>query len=170
MKSAVAVTLVMMSLVANARASSCFVVAPEFPWAYEHARAVFTGEVVKIEKPLSSDPAAPLASRFHRVTFKVDYSWKGAGFREVGLTELVLLSDQGHHHCYSWNGFSEGRKYLVFATESTDKNLIVMAGTRTGPLENATEDLAKLKKLDALILFPARNDSAKLNWWKTPFN
>ena len=127
---------------------TCFVVAPDVSAAFDKARAVFIGEVVKITKPLTSEPDAPLADRFYRVTFKVEYSWKGAGFREFGAPELVVLSDQGiGGSCFSWGAFSEGRKYLVYAEETADKNLIVELGNRTASLSMASEDLKELEKM-----------------------
>jgi len=56
---------------------ACFFVAPDFPEAFDRAGTVFVGEVVRITKPLTSEVNGPLADRFYRVTFKVEYSWKG---------------------------------------------------------------------------------------------
>jgi hypothetical protein len=127
---------------------TCVVVTPDVPHAFDKARAVFIGEVVKITEPLTSKPDAPLAERFYRVTFKVDYSWKGAGFREFGVTELVVLSNQViGDSCFSWGAFSEGRKYLVYAQETPEKNLIVELGNRTALLAKASDDLRELEKM-----------------------
>ena len=162
MKAVVAVvTLVMMSFCANAKPTPCFVVPYDVPGEYENARAVFIGEVMKVEEPLTADPGGPPGGNFHRVTLKVEYSWKGAGFREFGLTKLVVLSNQGRDNCFSWTGFSEGKKYLVYAIELSDKNLVVTTGTRTTSLENASGDLEKLRKLEAVFLFPARHNLPK---------
>jgi hypothetical protein len=46
----------------------------------DNSAAVLIGEVSEIKKPNSSDPSAQLADRLYRVNFKVEYSWKGAGF------------------------------------------------------------------------------------------
>jgi hypothetical protein len=127
---------------------TCFVVAPDIPEAFDKARAVFVGEVVRITKPPALEPHASVADRFYRITFKVEYSWKGAGFREIGATDLVVLSDQGMGgSCFSWGSFSEGRKYLVYAEETPEKNLIVELGSRTASLSNASEDLKELEKM-----------------------
>ena len=113
------VTLVSMSLVSKVNASPCFVFSDSYPAAYESARAVFIGEVVKIE-PLNSYEDGPLEIRRYRVTFKVEYSWKGAGFQEIGLPELVVISEQlvkaapGLSDCFHFVFFSEGKKYLVY--------------------------------------------------------
>jgi hypothetical protein len=127
---------------------ACFVGAPDVPEAFDRAHAVFIGEVVEIAEPLTAEPDAPLADRFYRVTFKVEYSWKGAGFREFGLSEIVVLSNQGKGgSCFSWGSFSEGRKYLVYAEETAEKNLVVQVGNRTTYLGNASEDLKALEKM-----------------------
>jgi hypothetical protein len=128
--------------------SDCYVMKRDFPAAFAEARAVFIGEVKAITKPLSTDPAAPLADRLSRVSFKVDYSWKGAGFQEYGAPDVVVLSDQGMGgSCYSWGSFTEGRKYLVYANESAKKDLIVHPGNRTTLLSLASEDLKELQKM-----------------------
>jgi len=128
----------------------CFVVTDGFPEAFAEARAVFIGEVKEITKPLSSDPKAPLADRLYRVSLKVDYSWKGAGFREVGAPGVVVLSHQGGNgDCFSWGSFTEGRKYLVYAKETAEKDLIVDLGNRTTLLSKASEDLKELQKMSS---------------------
>ena len=147
-------TLVFLTLSVKANSTPCFVIADDFHQAYEKARAVFIGEVVKIDKPLTSDVDGPLADRLYRVTFKVEFSWKGAGFREVGLLDLVVLSHQSLDDCFSWGSFSEGKKYLVYANETEDKNLLVALGNRTALLTNASDDLKKLRMRDALLYFP----------------
>ena len=145
---------------------ACFVVAPDFPEAFDNAGAVFIGEVVRITKPLSSEANIPLAERFYRVTFKVEYSWKGAGFREIGTPELVVLSNQGMGgSCFSWGSFSEGRTYLVYAEETAEKNLIVEVGSRTAPVSGATQDLKKLEKMShPFFKFPAERNSPWRNY------
>jgi hypothetical protein len=143
-----ATVLAAISFVSQGEQLTCFVVAPDVPQAFDKARAVFIGEVVEITKLLTSEPDAPLADRFHRVTFKVEYSWKGAGFREFGAPEIVVLSNQGMGgSCFSWGSFSEGRKYLVYAEETAEKDLVVQVGNRTAYLGNASEDLKELEKM-----------------------
>jgi hypothetical protein len=137
--------------------SICFHFKPDFPEAYERARAVFIGEVVKIDKPLTSEADAPLKDRLHKVTFKVEFSWRGAGFREVGSQNLVVLSDQGQaSNCFSWGTFVEGEKYLVYADETPDKDLIVQLGNRTALLSKAAGDLKELRRLDVALLLPPK--------------
>ena len=135
----------------------CFDFKPDFFGAYERSRAVFLGEVVKIDKPLTTEVEAPLKDRLHKVTFKVEFSWKGAGFREVGLHDFVVLSDQGKaSDCFSWGKFVEGEKYLVYADETPDKDLVVQLGNRTALLSNASADLKELRRLDIALLFPPK--------------
>lgn len=139
-----------MSVVSQVDSLACFFVTPDVPQAFDRARAVFIGEVVKIAKPLTAEPDAPMVDRFYRVTFKVEYSWKGAGFREFGVTELVVLSNQGRGgSCSSWGSFSEGRKYLVYAEETAENNLVVQPGNRTAYLSNASEDLKELERMSS---------------------
>jgi hypothetical protein len=143
-----ATALVAISVVHQVDNLACFVVAPDVPQAFDSARAVFIGEVVRITKPLTSEPTAPLEDRSYRVTFKVEYSWKGAGFREFGVPELVVLSDQGvGGSCFSWGSFIEAKKYLVYADETSEKNLIVRLGSRTVSLSAASEDLKELETM-----------------------
>jgi len=143
-----AATLAGISFVPQMNNLACFVVTRDFPAAFAEARAVFIGEVKAIKKPLSSDSAAPLADRLYRVTFKVEYSWKGAGFQEFGAPGVVLLSDQGMGgSCFSWGSFSEGKKYLVYAEETGEKDLIVQLGNRTALFFKASEDLKELQRM-----------------------
>ena len=135
----------------------CFVFKPDFLGAYKSSRAVFIGEVVKIEKPLITKAEAPLKDRLHKVTFKVEFSWKGAGFREVGFHDFVVLSDQGNAgDCFSWGAFVEGEKYLVYAEETPDKDLVVQLGNRTTLLATAADDLKELRRLDLALLLPPK--------------
>jgi|SRR5687768_7271036 len=148
MKLLIVATILAGSFIAQGNDLTCFVVAPDLPQAFDSARAVFIGEVVKITNPVTSEPKAPLADRSYRLTFKVEYSWKGAGFQEFGVSELVVLSDQGKGgSCFSWGTFSEGGKYLVYAEETAEKNLIVQLGSPTVSLSGACEDLKELKMM-----------------------
>ena len=156
-----ATVLAGMSVISPINNLTCFVVAPDVPEAFDNARAVFVGEVVRITKPLTSEPPAPLVDRLYRITFKVEYSWKGAGFREIGATDLVVLSNQGMGgSCFSWGSFIENRKYLVYAEETEERNLIVELGSRTAPLSKATQDLKKLEQMShPFFKFPAERNS-----------
>ena len=124
--------------------------------AFDRSRAVFIGEVTEITKPVSSDPSAAPADRLYKVSFKVEYSWKGAGFQEFGAPGVVVLSDQGMddhcqwvhgYSCFSWGSFSTGRKYLVYAAETETKDLVVEYSSRTTPLFKASEDVKELQRM-----------------------
>lgn len=144
---AIVVVLLNILSVSVAASDHCFIVIPEFPSAFESSRAVFIGEVVKISELSDFSPEAPLRSRFHEITFKVEYSWKGAGFQEIGLHNLMVLSSQGSGgECFTSVVFVEGRKYLVYSDETPAKGLIVNPGSRTVRLENASDDLKKLRR------------------------
>ncbi len=129
---------------------------PDVSGSFDRASAVFIGEVTEIKKPISSDPSAPLTDQLHKVSFKVEYSWKGAGFQEFGTLSLVVLSDQGINddclrncYCFSWGSFREGSKYLVFAEETAEKDLVVWSYSQTSPLVKASEDLKELQKMSS---------------------
>lgn len=142
---------------------SCSTVVTDFPKAFETSKAVFIGEVMKIAEPTDSSPAAPLRKQLQEVTFKVEYSWKGAGFQEVGLPNLTVLSSPSTRtSCFTSISFEVGRKYLVYAGVTPGKELmlfprviditlqeesIIFPGTRTVLLENASDDLKKLRRL-----------------------
>ena len=137
----------------SANGAPCFVITPDFPHAYESAAAVFIGEVVKISEPINTSADAPLADRMHKVTFRVEYSWKGAGFQQFGFPELDVLSNQGiRAGCFSRVTFLERTKYLVYADESTSGSLIVQAGDRTQVLSNAGEDLKRLERMNPFFI------------------
>jgi hypothetical protein len=122
---------------------ACSCVIPEVPQAFNEAHAVFVGEVVEIAKPKTSNPKAPPANRLYRVKFKVEKSWKGAESQEI-----IILSDQGRAGCFSWGSFLKGRKYLVYAEETTDKNLAVLFScNRTATLLNSSDDLKEIEKM-----------------------
>src|SRR5687768_14023118 len=86
-----AVLLSSLSVSVAASDFPCFSMVPEFRNAFETSKAVFIGEVIKIVEPSDSSDGAPLRKRLHEVTFKVEYSWKGAGFQDVGLLDLKVL-------------------------------------------------------------------------------
>jgi hypothetical protein len=145
-----ALALLSISFVSQMNVLACSIGIDGFPTAYTEARAVFIGEVKEIAKPLSTDLEAPLADRLYRVSIKVDYSWKGAGFQEFGVPDVVVLSNQGMFgDCFSWGSFTEGKKYLVYAKETPEKDLIVEIGNRTTLLFKASEDLKELQKMSS---------------------
>jgi hypothetical protein len=130
----------------DAHACSCII--PEVPQAFDKSHAVFVGEVTEIVKPRTDDPKAPPADRLYTVKFKVEKSWKGAGFKDMTVSEIVVLSDQGRAGCFSWGSFVEGRKYLVYAEETKGENLAVLFScNRTVALANASGDLEALDRM-----------------------
>lgn len=164
LRGAIAVAILCILSISTAASEwSCFNVVPEFPRAFETSKAVFIGEVIKIVEPRDFSPDAPLHKRFQEVVFKVEYSWKGAGFQEVGLPNLTVLSPSAtSSSCFTSISFVVGRKYLVYAGQTPQKELMVfpkmidltldyesimMPGTRTMLLENASDDLKKLGRL-----------------------
>lgn len=92
----------------------------------------------------------------------MEYSWKGAGFREIGLPGLVVISDEvvkapeGLEGCFLFMSFVEGKKYLVYATETLDKKLTVGRGNGSKPHWDASNDLKELRQMEALFQFRAR--------------
>ena len=130
--------------------------------SYERARAVFIGEVVKIE-PFITELDADL-SRYDKVTFNVEYSWKGAGFRDACLPEFVVLLQVSERERFGLEpfpsnpvSFSENRKYLVVADQRPDKEFpVVMAASQSKPLWGASNELKELKRLDGPLPFGIR--------------
>lgn len=147
---AILLTAVLLAVFAiGARESyACFCVKAEVPEAYDEANAVFIGEVNKIVTPRTDNPMAPLADRLFTIEFKVQKSWKGAGFLDTIIPEISVLSDQGRSGCFSWGPFLEGRKYLVYAIQTEGKNLAVLFScNRTTSLDNGSDDLRELRAL-----------------------
>ena len=150
------VALVSMSLVSEVKASPCLAVAggPSF----DDAGAVFIGTVVKME-PYDKDYSGPIGIARYRVTFKVEYSWKGAGFREIGLPELVVISEEVVtkpdflRDCIPFVAFVVGKEYLVFADRSADNKLLVRLYNGSKLLSAATEELNELKKADSFFQY-----------------
>ena len=141
-------TLAGIFFMAQVNCLASFVLLSDFSEAYDRADAVFIGEVTEVKKPISSAPSASCADRLYRVTFKVEYSWKGAGFQEFGAPRLVVLSDQGMDgEWVSWGSFSEGSKYLVYAETTVEKDLVVGVASRTALLFKVSEDLKELQRM-----------------------
>lgn len=126
---------------------ACFCLTPEVPRAYDEANAVFIGEVAEVVAPRTDDLTTPFADHLFTVKFKVEKSWKGAGFLDTTIPEITVLADQGRYGCFSWGSFVEGRKYLVYATQTDDKDLAVRVCSRTVSLGNASDDLKELRAL-----------------------
>ncbi len=152
-----AVVLVSTSLVPKVNASPCFAVPTYLP---EPHSAIFIGEVVKKE-PLGSGLNGFVGVERYRVTFQVEYSWKGAGFQDIGLPELAVISEEivsapdGFKDCFSFVSFLEGKKYLVYAVDTPDKNLTVGLGNGSKPLWDASDDLKELRQKEAFFQFRA---------------
>jgi hypothetical protein len=125
-----------------------FCVKHEVPQAVENASTVFVGEVAEIIRPRASDTNAPLADRLYTVKFKVEKTWRGAGFEvHIIAPEISILSDQGRAGCFSWGSFVEGEKYLVYAEETRGKDLAVPGCSRTAPVADAAGDLRELERM-----------------------
>ena len=126
--------------------------------AFDESRAVFVGEVIEITKPRTNDPKALPTDRLYQVKFKVERTWKGLGFQEITVPEVIILSDQGGAGCFSWGSFSEGRKYLVYADATCNQDLAVLSCTnRTATLALASEDLQELKRREFNLDFTHRS-------------
>lgn len=115
--------------------------------ALEQSAAVFSGEVVSLEKDIkviqsSGDPV--------QVTFKVKSVWKG-----VAADKITLSTAQSSASC----GFEfvEGNSYLVYANGKggEDGKLQASLCSRTMALSGATEDLVELGQGITPTLAPA---------------
>jgi hypothetical protein len=117
-----------------ASACSCAVLGSkkQVEWALSHPGAVFTGEVVKIDRPSSiKSSLAP-----ETVTFRVSESWKGP----EGATLEVRTPISGMSCGYP---FKEGQEYLVYAHgKQQDLKVDLCSGTKA--LSKAGADLAEL--------------------------
>ena len=148
-----AIAFISLSVVSEVNAFPCNVVPGYLP---EPKSAIFIGEVVKKES-LGSDLSGFLGIMRYRVTFKVEYSWKGAGFQEIGLPALAVISEEivsepeGMKGCFSSVSFLEGKKYLVYAVDTPDKNLTVGLGNGSKPLWSASDDIKKLKRQELVV-------------------
>lgn len=124
-------------------ASACSCAAPAGASPQEIVRqelsgsdAVFAGEVVDIDRPLSiTSSVDPMT-----VTFRVSESWKGAGRETVSVKTAVSDTSCGYP-------FDEGEGYVVFASEGTtygEGELEVALCGSTRPLPEARAELAAL--------------------------
>jgi hypothetical protein len=116
-----------------ASACSCAVLGSkkQVEWALSHPGAVFTGEVLKIDRPSSiRSSLAP-----ETVTFRVSESWKGP----EGATLEVRTPVSGMSCGYP---FKEGQEYLVYAYGKQDLKVDLCSGTKA--LSKAGADLAEL--------------------------
>lgn len=126
-------------------AKACFCIMPQIPEAVERAHFIFVGEVKEIITPVTKDENAPPPGRFHIIKFKVEKSWKGAGF----FSEVSILSAHGEGTC-AFPPVHKGEKYLVFADPYYFNGImkkgwsIITSCNRTQHLEDAATDLKML--------------------------
>ena len=96
----------------------------------EAAGAVFSGKVIKIERPVASK-STPFASV--KVYFKVIKSWKG-----ITTDNVIISTSQSSNACGFQ--FTVDEQYLVYAGR-LEKQLYTSICTRTRFLEDATDDI-----------------------------
>lgn len=116
---------------AEADACSCMKLTPSEGFTSSHA--VFTGEVIDIEKNTST--------RFGglEVTLRVKQLWKGDPAEEIKVHTAGSSAACGY-------GFVEGITYLVYAVRDEADPLRVSLCSRTAPVDRAKEDLEALGK------------------------
>lgn len=101
---------------------------PSFKTAFGQAGAVFTGEVLSVEK--NGDTKT--------FEFKVEKYWKGAGNRKIKINVYETPRYQAF--------FKEGEKYLVFADADMNGKFYVGRCSRSREISGAAEDLKSLGK------------------------
>ncbi len=119
------------ALTSEANACSCMRLTPAE--GLSSSQAVFTGEVLSVEKNE--------ATKFGglEATLRVEDVWKGDVGAEVEVHTAASSAACGYN-------FVVGTKYLVYAyTDETDPMRVSLC-SRTAPVENAKEDLASLGK------------------------
>lgn len=137
------ITLVAMAVLSSrpAVACSCIGANPTFQ-AYANASAVFIGFASHIEDTGVYDrPDGRLGPSRRIVTLDVEEAFRGL---EASMNTVLLDQSPGDGCAYP---FSEGRRYLVYATRDTDGALVVQKCQKTRPLELATEDLRYIRGL-----------------------
>src|SRR5207248_10614983 len=105
------------------------------------AKAVFVGEVIKIDKA-SDRPMALTNEVSYAITFRIEQRWKG-----VSDAAIVVWIHATHDLCSKWR-FQTGAKYLVYA--SSARGNLVASGwcSRTRPFE--TSDGTALREFEEL--------------------
>lgn len=99
--------------------------------AKKKSQAVFTGKVLEVTEPLDKN--------FLLVKIRVESNWKGAESNEI-----VIVTGKGNGDCgYS---FTVGQKYLIYAYQTSDRQLSTNICQRTALLSDAEKDIAILKK------------------------
>ena len=96
----------------------------------EGADAVFSGKVIKIERPAASKRTPPASIK---VYFKVIKSWKG-----VTTDNVIVSTSQASSLCGF--PFEVKEQYLIYAY-GPEKQLSTSICTRTNFLEDATDDI-----------------------------
>lgn len=87
--------------------------------AFRDAKAIFIGEVTKIDRKAES-PEDVASEVTQAITFRVEKSWKGPKARKLRAWESME-----HTMCAEWK-FEEGEKYLIYA--STIKGVLIVDG------------------------------------------
>lgn len=126
-------------MIPNMEAQACSCMAPPSVLeARDQSQAVFSGEVVKIEKDLNllgdalgGDPMNPI-----KVTLKVHQAWKGVNSKEFMVSTADSEASCGFN-------FQEKSSYLVFATEYEGEYNVSYCG-RTASLAAAADDVKAL--------------------------
>ena len=119
------------ALTSEASACSCMRLTPAE--GLSSSQAVFTGEVVSVEKNETTKFGGLEA------TLRVEDVWKG----DIGAQVVVHTAASSAACGYN---FVVGTKYLVYAyTDETDPMRVSLC-SRTAPVENAKEDLDSLGK------------------------
>ena len=95
-------------------------------WALSHPGAVFSGEVVEVDK----------GSQISNVTLRVDEVWKGP------QRETIQVSTPSYGAACGYP-FKEGQEYLVYAYEKEEPFKVDLC-SQTKPLSKASGDLALL--------------------------
>lgn len=101
---------------------------PSFKSAFGRARAVFTGEVLSVEK--NGDTKT--------FEFRVEKYWKDASSRKIQINVYETPRYQAF--------FKKGEKYLVFADAGEDGKFYVGRCSRSREIGGAAEDLKSLGK------------------------
>jgi hypothetical protein len=123
--------LVLLPDCASACSCAVFGSKKQVEWALSHPGAVFSGEVVKIDRPSSiKSSLAP-----ETVTFRVSESWKGPKQQSLEVSTPVSGTSCGYP-------FKEGQEYLVYAYGKQDLKVDLCSGTK--PLSKAGAELALL--------------------------
>ena len=141
-----------LGLLAPGRALPCSCLpTPTVAEELEHADAVFSGEITKLEVlptwwDLADEPPPPelvekgageKPQRTVRATFAVGKVWKGA-------SEATAVVHTTIDCCTCGRSFGIGRAYLVYAYRDKEGRLSTNACMRGGPLDQKPEDLSEL--------------------------